>query len=176
LALRLLRSRLEPDAGLVIEAEAELRRAIRDLRDLARGLFPVVLRDEGLAAALGALAETTRLRVLAAPAGRFQHTAETTAYLVAALAADAGPATVTARTTGDTLVMDVDVQGELDSLGDLDDRVGAIGGHLFRSRTQRDGTHLRLVISTTPASNREWRPAEPTRDAQSTPQQHVGRL
>ena len=43
------------------EADAELRLAIAELRELAHGIFPAVLADEGLAAAVEALAEEGRV-------------------------------------------------------------------------------------------------------------------
>lgn len=48
----------DPDAaaGLVAEAHAETKRALAELRDLARGIHPSVLTDRGLDAALSGLA------------------------------------------------------------------------------------------------------------------------
>ena len=66
LGLRTARLHLEtkPDAdmalvGRVQTAEDELRDTVVALRKLAVGIFPAVLADEGLAAALDALAEDT---------------------------------------------------------------------------------------------------------------------
>ena len=60
IALRTARSRLDRDpqaAGELIEAASEdLDAAIRELRELARGIHPAVLSDRGLEAALDALA------------------------------------------------------------------------------------------------------------------------
>src|SRR5262249_174129 len=63
LALRLARARLgsglDPAlAGRIEEAEDELRAALADLRELAQGIFPVILAEEGVSAAGEALAET----------------------------------------------------------------------------------------------------------------------
>ena len=60
LALRLVRRELGADRQLVArldEAEAELAPAVAELRELAHGIHPAVLSDEGLAAAVEALAE-----------------------------------------------------------------------------------------------------------------------
>ena len=46
-----------PSSRRLEDAEEELRQAIRELRELAHGIFPAVLADEGLAAAVEALAE-----------------------------------------------------------------------------------------------------------------------
>jgi len=51
-------------------AEAELQQAIAELRQLARGLYPVVLTDRGLATALTAGAESRHLLVESAPSER----------------------------------------------------------------------------------------------------------
>jgi DNA-binding NarL/FixJ family response regulator len=46
----------DPDAAALEEAEAAVRQAIEELRRLARGLYPAALTEEGLGAALEALA------------------------------------------------------------------------------------------------------------------------
>jgi signal transduction histidine kinase len=125
--------------------ETELRAAIDDLRALARGLFPVVLRDEGLGAALGALGETAPLRVTAVPPRRFADAVETTAYLVVARAAAHGPATVCATQTDGALEVAVTVDARIDGLGDLEDRVRALDGELAISSDQQSST-IRLSL------------------------------
>jgi len=56
LAKQKLATNPEQGARLVAEAHEEAKRALQDLRDLARGLHPAVLTDHGLEAALPALA------------------------------------------------------------------------------------------------------------------------
>ena len=87
LSLRLARLQLAtgaaPDAVARLDrAEAELREAIVELRELAHGIFPAVLADEGLAAAVEALAEDGRvpIRIRSLPEGRFALGVETAAY------------------------------------------------------------------------------------------------
>ncbi|MEA2384961.1 MAG: hypothetical protein QOH72_4932 [Solirubrobacteraceae bacterium] len=67
LQLRVLEGLLarDPDAarGLVANARAELDLAMRELRELARGLHPAVLSERGLAAALESLATSAALPV-----------------------------------------------------------------------------------------------------------------
>jgi signal transduction histidine kinase len=74
LALRMARSRLGPGSvpdvdALLAEAADELNAALHELRELAAGLHPPILTEEGLPAALEALAERSsvpvRLRVAA---------------------------------------------------------------------------------------------------------------
>jgi signal transduction histidine kinase len=89
LELRIARSRLEaetdPNETLidrVRQAEDQLRDTLGALRKLAGGIFRAVLADEGLAAAVDALAEESeeRLRIVRLPEGRLALTVETAAY------------------------------------------------------------------------------------------------
>jgi signal transduction histidine kinase len=62
-------------------AADDLQQAITELRELARGIHPMLLTQEGLGSALHALAERAPLPVLVtAPAERFGETIESTAY------------------------------------------------------------------------------------------------
>ena len=94
LSVRLARAQLSRTADAATlapleEAEAELRLAVTELRELAHGIFPAVLADEGLAAAIEALAEEGRIpiRIGSLPEGRFAPAVETAAYTVVAEAA-----------------------------------------------------------------------------------------
>ena len=63
--LGVLRTRLgnPADQEMVHELDQELRTAIAELRDLAQGIRPAVLTDQGLAPALAGLARRSRVRV-----------------------------------------------------------------------------------------------------------------
>src|SRR5262249_57751966 len=62
-------------------AADDLQQAISELRELARGIHPMLLTQEGLGSALRALAERAPLPVLvAAPGERFPDSVESTAY------------------------------------------------------------------------------------------------
>jgi signal transduction histidine kinase len=66
MTLQMLRGRLdENDAAgdLLDEAELELRAAIQELRELAQGIHPAVLTDEGLVAGVGLLARRSPVPV-----------------------------------------------------------------------------------------------------------------
>jgi len=148
LSLRLARSQLATGAGpealaRLDEADAELREAIAELRELAHGIFPAVLADEGLAAAVEALGEAGRvpIQILSLPEGRFAASVETAAYTVVAEAARAttGGLVVRADHSGDALLVEVEIRDEhaLDLVA-LEDRLGALDGRLV-VRHREDG-------------------------------------
>jgi signal transduction histidine kinase len=71
------------EAGALLErVAAELGDAIKELRDLARGIYPPVLESDGLAEALRAAATTAALptSVTAADIGRFDALIEAAVY------------------------------------------------------------------------------------------------
>ena len=64
MGLQLLQSHVDRAGGrLLEETEAELRQALAELRELARGIHPAVLTDQGLAAAIRTLASRAPLPV-----------------------------------------------------------------------------------------------------------------
>ncbi len=153
LALRLLRGQLgaEQDqqlGALLDEAEVELRRAVAELRELAHGIHPAVLSDEGLAAAIEALAEGAQapLRIATVPDERFPPAVETAAYLVVAEAAKVGAARVSATWRDGALVVDVETEAEPGQLVELEDRVGALDGKLAVERAPGGGVRIRAEI------------------------------
>jgi signal transduction histidine kinase len=124
---------------------AELDDALGELRELARGLHPVLLTDHGLRPALARLAERTSVRVdLDIPERRFPEEVEATAYYIASEAlvnvtkhAQATAARVVVATEGDALRVEItdDGKGGADpALGTgilgLRDRAEAAGGSL----------------------------------------------
>jgi signal transduction histidine kinase len=150
IAVRLARRKLGGgDPALERElasAEDELGVALAELRELAHGLFPMVLSNEGLAAALDVLAERTpRLVTGALPDGRFAAPVESAAYFVVAEALRRGPngkVTIDARREGDRLVVEVRTENELTGEATaIEDRVGALDGALFA-----DVHHLRAEL------------------------------
>jgi signal transduction histidine kinase len=150
LSLRVARSRLEGEHGeldeLLTEAEAELAGTLEDLRALARGIHPAVLTEEGLAAAVEALARRASLPVTLAalPDRRLPAPVEAAAYYVAAEAlanvakhAHATAVTVSVSPTEDRLVIDIRDDGAGGAratagggLVGLQDRVAALDGTL----------------------------------------------
>ena len=114
------------------EAISELQHAVDALRDIAHGLHPAALSDEGLAAAFDALAERSPspVCVVGVPDERLPATVEHAAYRIVAEAAKTGPGRAVAGRHHDVLVIDVDAVAVPDPMIDLQDRVGAIGGRL----------------------------------------------
>jgi signal transduction histidine kinase len=152
LSLRLLRSQLAADADpeavqALADAESELVAAVAELRDLARGIFPSVLADGGLAVAVRALAEDgpVPLRIGRLPPGRFTPAVETASYTVVAEVARAatGPVAIEAEERDGLLVVLVEAQvnGELDDQA-LADRLGALDGRL--TVDERDGGQVTI--------------------------------
>ena len=137
LKLRIAHGRAEPGsdiAGLLEDALAEAAVANAELRDLARGLYPIVLTERGLAAALQALTARSAVPVhlLELPSRRFPRLAEATAYFVVAEAIAAAPPDATdvavmVGDRGDRLVVEVRTGSEAHLPG-LADRIAAVGG------------------------------------------------
>src|SRR5829696_2624625 len=127
-------------------AESELGVSLAELRELAHGLFPMVLTNEGLGAALEVLAERTpRLVTAALPEGRFAAPLESTAYFVVSEALRREPngdVAIDARREGDRLVVELRTEAQMTGEATaIEDRVGALGGALAA-----DGHHLRAEL------------------------------
>jgi signal transduction histidine kinase len=145
LAMRLLRSRATTAKNHLDLAESEVRDAIDDLRHVARGLYPVVLRESGLAAALAALAEHRLLRIGDVPETRYPTVVESTAYRLVALATECSPSTVSIEDPGATITVRVDVEAELPDLTEIRDRATTINGQLTVSGGPA-GSRIALVL------------------------------
>ena len=145
-AQRRLGSGADPELETVLaEAVGELQAAVDELRELARGVHPAILTEDGLAAALESLSSRTPVPVSVDVSDeRLPPQVEATAYFVAceALAnvvkhAGASTATVTAVRRNGLLVIAVEDDGVGGAHADggsglrgLADRVEALGGRL----------------------------------------------
>ena len=144
-------------AAALDEAAEELRLALAELRELARGIHPVILSEAGLGPALASLAERSPFpaTVTAAPADRLPARVEETAYYVASEAlanaakhAQATAVTISARRCAGGLVVEVGDDGiggaEPDGSGlrGLADRVAALDGHLGVDSPTGRGTRI----------------------------------
>jgi len=157
LVSRTLDSATSDAAGLVEEASAELGRALAELRELARDLYPVLLTDAGLGPALASLADRCPVPavVSAVPAGRLADAAERTCYFVVfealrnvAVHSSATRAEVVVRELGGQVSVEVsdDGVGGADPNGPglrvLADRVAAHGGRLRVASERGAGTRV----------------------------------
>ena len=137
LSIRLARMRTPAANGRLAAAEQHVRDALADLREVAHGLCPAVLRTDGLAAGMEALAENVpvRLTLSGLPARRFDRSVELAAYVVVAETVKRTActrATISARDEGERLVIVVSTDGAgVEPTIDLEDRVGAVGGSLI---------------------------------------------
>ena len=155
---RRLGGRVDPDVERMLSgAVEELQVAVSELRELARGVHPAILTEEGLAGALESLASRTPLdvTVLEAPVDRLPPEIEAAAYFVAceALAnavkhADASCVTISAVREHGTLSVEVtdDGRGGANPAGSglrgLADRLDAHGGRLTVASLAGGGTRV----------------------------------
>ena len=150
---RLLRARLaDAQAEHVDAAERELRSALDELRELARGIYPAVLVDEGLATALEALTETARAPIAldAPPEVRLTPAVEAAAYFLVAEIVKRGDGARVAVHVGladGRLTMEIRIAGVLHGdLVDLEDRIGALEGELAVDRARAGLTTIRAEV------------------------------
>jgi signal transduction histidine kinase len=149
-------------AELVRQAGDEAGLALKELRDLARGIHPAILSNRGLPAALDDLAgrASVPVQVVAAPRERLPDQVEAAAYFVVSecLAnidkhAHATAATVSVTPQDGQLLVTVSDDGvggaELaggSGLQGLEDRVGALDGTLTLESTPGEGTRVLASI------------------------------
>jgi signal transduction histidine kinase len=139
----------DPEEGkrMLVEAHEEAKSALKEIRDLVRGIHPVILEDRGLDAALSAVVARSPVPVTldVQVAARPPAAVESVAYFVVneALAnvakhANATRAHVAIARAGDRLVVEVrdNGQGGADPAGGsglqgLRDRVAGLGGSMY---------------------------------------------
>jgi signal transduction histidine kinase len=165
LKLRLARMKVEPGteaAELLDESSSELQASLDELRELARGLHPVVLSDRGLNAAVRILASRAPVPVdvAALPPERLPAPVELAVYFVVAEAltnvakyAQATSARVSISTTDGHAQVEIadDGIGGADiargsGLRGLSDRVAALDGRLHVDSPPGEGTRLHAEI------------------------------
>jgi signal transduction histidine kinase len=165
LGLRMLQDRCRDVPGVqedVASLQEELRSALAELRELARGLHPQILTEEGLGAAIGSLADRSSIpvRVAVEPDARLPSAVEATAYFVVAEAltnvakyARATSASVAVARANGSLVIEVSDDGvggaspsDGSGLLGLEDRVSALGGSLRIESPAGAGTRLHAEI------------------------------
>ncbi|HET9545129.1 MAG TPA: sensor histidine kinase [Gaiellaceae bacterium] len=160
LQLRSAQRELHPDGDverILEESVRELQAAVEELRELARGVHPAILTEEGLAPALESLAHRTPIEVdLDVAEERLPAAVEATAYFVVceALAnvvkhARASRASVSANRLDGLLRVEVADDGvggaraePGSGLSGLADRVEALGGRLLVVSDEGAGTRV----------------------------------
>jgi signal transduction histidine kinase len=171
--LRLSRQLLDKDParvdGMLEELGAETQQALEDLRDLARGIYPPLLADQGLGAALDAQARrsTVAVTVDADGVGRYPPEVEAAVYFSCLEAlqnvakyARAGAATVQLREApgrlefrirDDGVGFDAGATSYGTGLQGMADRLAALGGTLAVSSTPGGGTTITGSLPVLPA-------------------------
>jgi signal transduction histidine kinase len=148
-----------PDVAETLERlQAQTTDALENLRDLARGVYPPLLADKGLAAAIDAQARRSTLpvRVDSDGIGRYPQEVETAVYFCtlealqnAAKYARPQEVVVRLREDGHELVFTIEDDGQgfdqaktqLGSgLQNMSDRLAALGGELFVDSRPGEGT------------------------------------
>lgn len=171
LALSLARAKLGANADPELarglqDASDELKLALAELRELARGIHPAILTTSGLGPALVSLAERSSLPVTIAalPEERLAAPVEAAAYFVVAEAltnaakyARAAGVSISARRVNNDLIVEVvdDGCGRADpsqgsGLQGLADRVGALDGRLEVVSPPDGGTRVLGIIPLVP--------------------------
>jgi signal transduction histidine kinase len=155
--LDLARETTGASSQLLDEATAELRAAVAEVRDLARGLHPPILTEAGLRPAIEALAERAAVPVtIDAPERRYPAPVEAAAYFVINEAitnttkyagATAVHVTIEERDGRLTVSIRDDGHGGADPAGGsglagLTDRVAALGGRLDVDSPPGGGTTI----------------------------------
>ena len=161
LARRQLESNAEAAAASLEGAAKELDLALQELRELARGLHPAALTEQGLGPALAGVAERLPIEVdMSTPAERLPENIEATAYYIVSEAltnvakhAQATKARVDMTLAGEVLKFEItdDGRGGADpSAGSgilgLRDRAEAVGGTLFVISPPGKGTVVTAQI------------------------------
>jgi signal transduction histidine kinase len=149
---------------LLTQIEAETSRALEDLRDLARGIYPPLLADKGLAAALQAQARRSAIHVevIADGVSRYPQAVEAAVYFSVLEAlqnvakyADASRVDVRLAQPGSALTFEVRDDGrgfDPSSIGygtglqGIADRLAALNGTLRVASAAGDGTTVTGVI------------------------------
>jgi signal transduction histidine kinase len=178
LAEELVGAENEPALRLIQELAGDAESALHDLHTVVRGVYPSLLVDRGLPDALKGLARSAPMpvRVLAEGSARYPAEVEAAVYFACAealqnAAKHAGvvaSARIALRQDGSGLTFEVsdDGHGFGDDvtagagLANMEDRVGAVGGHLLVTSAPGRGTTVRGRVD-------EVQPLEPPLTARS---------
>ena len=161
---------------LLEKLREDVRTTIAELRELAHGIYPPLLRDRGLAEALGAAALRSPLscHVEVTLPGRYPEEVETAAYFccleamqnAGKHAGERASLTVQVRATDGTLCFEVADDGAGFDLGatsghgfvNMRDRLGALGGTLAVESAPGKGTRILGSVPGAPLTEVSPRP------------------
>ena len=131
-------------------AQAHVREALDRVRAMAHAAYPAALDDAGLAAALDVLGDwRPQVELAGVPEARLDHELETSVYfIVAALTRGSYGAVVDVGIDRERehVVIDVRTAGGVE-LGEVEDRVGALGGRLAVDGTSGGGMAVRVELA-----------------------------
>src|SRR5882724_6956587 len=149
-------------AAMFADVGEDLKLALEELRELARGLHPAVLSDRGLEPALQSLANRApfRVEISGVPPLRLDEGVEAAVYYVvaesltnAAKHADASEGWVEISTTNEEVVVEISDNGSggasmdrRSGLRGLVDRIEALGGDLDLKSPSGGGTVVRATL------------------------------
>jgi signal transduction histidine kinase len=146
--------------GMLDELAGETQRALEDLRDLARGIYPPLLADQGLASALEAQARRSPVPVTveADGVGRYAPEVEAAVYFsclealqnvakyaeatAATVQLSEGPGRLEFRINDDGVGFDAGARSYGTGLQGIADRLAALGGALAVASTPGGGTAI----------------------------------
>jgi signal transduction histidine kinase len=166
--------------SLLVDLRADVQTTIKELRELAHGIYPPLLRDRGLGEALRTAATRSQLActVEVDLPGRFPEEVETAAYFccleamqnAGKYAGDGATLRVRVSASPDLLCLeliddgagfDVTTAGEGHGFVNMRDRLGAIGGELTIDSSPGKGTTVRASIPARPIEQRVLTGAQP---------------
>jgi signal transduction histidine kinase len=135
------------------QAQHEVKRLLGELRELAHGIYPVALAEEGLASAVAALREQPGVAIrlhMPSPEDRFDDRVEHTAYvIIREMVRDdcRSGASIDMARDGSRFVVEIVRDGGMPAeLVLLEDRVGAVGGQLHLEEPAQGVTRLRAEL------------------------------
>ena len=161
---RVVRTDTAAAESMVAEAKVDANDALENLRDLARGIYPPLLADQGLAAALRSQARKAAVPVEVEPDGIGRYPAETEAAVYfsclealqnVAKYAEASSATVRVSQSNGSLTFEVADDGRGfdpgaaergSGLQGMADRLAALGGTLTVRSAPGEGTTIAGVL------------------------------
>ncbi|MDX6688574.1 MAG: hypothetical protein QOG15_31 [Solirubrobacteraceae bacterium] len=169
LKLALTRTRVEGDpaiAAAIDELRVDVGLALSELRELARGIYPAILENDGLPAALREAAKRamTPTEVECAGAGRYSSELEAAVYFcclealqnAAKHAGEGARVQITLRDGDGALAFAVSDDGKGfehagasvgAGLQNMTDRIGALGGTLRIDSTRGEGTSITGTVA-----------------------------